>query len=151
MQQMTRTYPVLMMSTFIVAATALSAVRPASAQHEDHAGVSQKPTDMAGMPGMAAAPPAPVRQISGPAEAAVQAFQDALQVGNRDLAIAWLSPDVTIVEGSTTIPSRDVYATQRMGTDMAFLKASRVVLLDRQVHQNGDSAHVVPPGLRRPN
>ena len=142
MQQMTRTYPGLLMATF-VAAMALSHVRPASAQHEGHAAGPQKPADMAGMPGMAAAPPAPVRQISGPAEAAVQAFQDALQVGNRDLATGWLSPDVTIVEGAATSPSRDAYASQRMGSDMAFLKASRVVLLDRQVHQNGDSAHIV--------
>ncbi len=142
MQQMTRTYPVLLMST-LIAALALSGVRPASAQHEGHAEVAQKPTDMAGMPGMAAAPPAPVRQISGPAEAAVQAFQDALQVGNRDLATGWLSPDVTIVEGAVTSPSRDVYTSQRMAADMAFLKASRVVLLDRQVHQTGDSAHIV--------
>ena len=142
MPQMTRTYPVLMMSTF-VAAMALSPVRAASAQHEGHAAGSQKPAEMAGMPGRAVAPPAADRQISGPAEAAVQAFQDALQVGNRDLATGWLSPDVTIVEGAATSPSRDVYASQRMGTDMAFLKASRVVLLDRQVHQSGDSAHVV--------
>ena len=142
MQQMTRTYPVLMMAT-LIAALALSDVRPASAQHEDHAGIAQKPTDMAGKPGMAAAPPVPVRQVSGPAESAVQAFQDALQVGNRDLATGWLSPDVTIVEGAVTTASRDAYTSQRMGADMAFLKASRVVLLDRQVHQTSDSAHIV--------
>ncbi len=122
-------------------ASVVSLPNPASAQHEAH----QTQAPMAGMDHSKMAPvaPAPVRQISGPAEAAVQAFQDALQVGNRDLAIQWLAPDVTVVDNGATDTSREAYANRRMRSDMEFLKASKVMLLDREVHDEGDSAHIV--------
>ena len=122
-------------------AALVSLPNPASAQHEAH----QTQAPMAGMDHskMAPAAPAPIRQISGPAEAAFQAFQDALQVGNRDLAIQWLAPDVTVVDNGATDPSRDAYANRRMPRDMEFLKASKVMLLDREVHDGGDSAQIV--------
>ena len=94
-------------------------------------------------PAGAAAAPTTVRQISGPAEAALQSFQDALQIGNREVALQWLAPDVTITEAGVTDASRDAYANQHMGVDMAFLKTAKVVLLDRQVHPGGDSTHIV--------
>ena len=82
----------------------------------------------------AAAAPTTGRQISGPAEAALQAFEDALQIGNRDVALQWLAPEATITEAGATDGSRDAYANAHMGVDMAFLKTARVVLTDRQVH-----------------
>jgi len=94
-------------------------------------------------PAGAAAAPTTVRQISGPAEAALQSFLDALQVGNRDVAWQWLAPDATITEAGVTHGSPGAYANQHMGFDMAFLKTARVVLLDRQVHPAGDSARIV--------
>ena len=94
-------------------------------------------------PAGAAAAPTTVRQISGPAEAALQSFQDALQIGNREVALQWLAPDVTITEAGITDGSRDAYANQHMGVDMTFLKTAKVVLLDRQVHPAGDSTHIV--------
>ena len=94
-------------------------------------------------PAGAAAAPTTVRQITGPAEAALQSFQDALQIGNREVALQWLAPDVTITEAGVTDGSRDAYANQHMGVDMAFLKTAKVVLLDRQVHPGGDSTRIV--------
>ncbi len=113
---------------------------PAGARHE----ANQPQAPMAGMDHskMAPATPAPVRQITGPAEAALQAFQDALQVGNRDLATQRLAPAVTVVEGGVTDSSREAYANRRMRSDMEFLKASKVMLLDRQVRDAGDSTEI---------
>lgn len=90
-----------------------------------------------------AAAPTTVRQISGPAEAALQAFTDALQIGNRDLAVEWLTPDVTVTEGNTVARSRDDYARGAMNRTMDLLKTATIVLLDRQVHPGPDSAHIV--------
>ena len=125
----------------LLAIAACSLADPALAQHEAH----QTQTPMAGMDHSKMAPAAavPVRQISGPAEAALQAFQDALQVGNRDLATQWLAPDATVVDDGVTDASREAYANRRMRTDMEFLKASKVTLLDRAVHDGGDSADIV--------
>lgn len=91
----------------------------------------------------AAAAPTPVRQISGPAEAALQSFQDALQIGNREIALRWLAPGATITEAGVINESRDAYAYEHMGVDITFLKTGKVVLLDRQVHPAGDSTHIV--------
>lgn len=136
---MTCTHRCLVFTTLFAALVSLP--NPASAQHETH----QTQAPMAGMDHskMAPAAPAAVRQISGPAEAAFQAFQDALQVGNRDLATQWLSADVTVVDDGVTDTSREAYANRRMRSDMEFLKASKVMLLDREVHDGGDSAHIV--------
>ena len=94
-------------------------------------------------PAGSAAAPTTVRQINGPAEAALQSFQDALQIGNREVALQWLAPEATITEAGVTDGSRDAYAIEHMGVDMAFLKTAKVVLLDRQVHPGGDSTHIV--------
>ena len=104
-------------------------------------------TDHAAMghaaPAGSAAATTPLPQLSGPADAALQSFQDALQVGNRDVALYWLAPEVTITEAGVTDASRDAYAKEHMGIDMAFLKTARIVPLDRQVHPSGDSTHIV--------
>lgn len=94
-------------------------------------------------PAGAAAAPAVVRQISGPAEAALQSFEDALQIGNRDVALQWLAPEATITEAGVTDGSREAYAREHMGVDMGFLKTAKVELLDRQVQPAGDSMRIV--------
>ena len=100
-------------------------------------------TDHSKMNMGAAAAPTTVRQISGPAEAALQAFADAMQIGNRDLAVEWLTPDVTVTEGNTVARSRDDYARGAMNRTMDLLKTATIVLLDRQVHPGPDSVHIV--------
>ena len=47
---------------------------------------------------MAPAPKGISRHNVGPAEAALQAFSDAFEVGNSDLAIARLAPGLKVVE-----------------------------------------------------
>ena len=76
------------------------------------------------------------------AEATVQAFQEALQVGNRTLALRLLSPDVKILEGGETQSSRDEYAAHHMQSDMDFLKASRIIPQTRTSQIDGDTAKV---------
>lgn len=118
------------------AASPQAAAKP-SAGAVDHAAMGH--TAAAG----AAAAPTTVRQITSPAEAALQSFQDALQIGNREVALQWLAPEVTVTEAGAVDGSRDAYAEQHMGVDMAFLKTAKIVLVDRQVHPGGESTHVV--------
>jgi len=114
------------------------AVAPAPAAGAvDHAAMGH------GAPVGAAAAPTALRQISGPAEAALQSFQDALQIGNREVALRWLAPDVTITEAGATDESRHAYANRHIGIDMAFLKTAKIVLLDRQVHPGDATTHIV--------
>ncbi len=120
------------------AATPQPAAKPAAGAM---AGMDHSTMNMS--PAGAAAAPATVRQITGPAEAALQAFEDALQVGNRDVALEWLAPEATITEAGATDASRDAYANEHMGLDMAFLKTARILLVDRQVHPGADSTHIV--------
>lgn len=117
-------------------ATSQAAVKPA-VKETDHAAMGH------GAPPAGAPAATTLRQISGPAEAALQSFQDALQVGNRDVALRWLSPDATVTEWGATDASRDAYAAQHMTLDMTFLKTATVVLVDRQVHPGEDSTHIV--------
>ncbi len=113
----------------------------------DHSKMNMGAADHAAMghaaPAGAAGAPTLVRPVSGPAEAALQSFQDALQIGNRYVALDWLAPEVTVTESGVTDASRDAYAKEHMGIDMAFLKTARIGLLDRQVHPAGDSTHIV--------
>ena len=98
--------------------------------------------NMAGMEGMKPTPKGMNRVISGPAEAALQAFSDALEVGNRDLVVRWLAPDAQIVEGGAT-ETRDAYAGHHMQQDMRLLKEAKRILVDRQVVDDGpDRARV---------
>ncbi len=96
--------------------------------------------DHSKMPGMnhSKAPDLPPRQISGPAEAALQAFHDALQVGNVDLALERLAPDLVVVESGRTERSRDDYARGHMKADMEFLKNADLQLLSRRVEESGE-------------
>jgi mono/diheme cytochrome c family protein len=118
------------------AALRVHAVEPAEVPMAgmDHA-------NMAGMSGGIPVAPAnlPIRNA---AEATVQAFQEALQVGNRKLALRLLSPSVKILEGDETQSSRDEYAAHHLQSDMDFLKASRVIPQTRTSRIDGDTAKV---------
>lgn len=121
---------------------AMGAQPPASiaakAEGVDHAAMGHTaPT------GGAAAAPTTVRQISGPAEAALQAFTDAMQIGNRDLAGEWLAANVVITDGAVRTRSREEYVAGAMHRTMDVLKTAKIVVQDRQVHPNVDSAHIV--------
>ena len=100
---------------------------------------------MEGMPGMEGMKPPPKgmnRVISGPAEAALQAFSDALEVGNRELVVRWLAPDAQIVENGVT-ETRDAYAGHHMDQEMRLLKDAKRILVDRRVVNDGpDRARV---------
>lgn len=122
---------------------------------EDHSGMpGMDHSDMPGMdhsdmPGMdhssmghgtgIAAKSLPVRNA---AEAAVQAFQDALQVGNRKLVLQWLDPAVRIEEGGHTETSRSQYAGGHLQSDIDFLKSARIYPQGRSSQVTGDSATV---------
>lgn len=124
---------------------------PARAQRPGEAPAPPAAGAIAGMdhstmnmsPAGAAAAPTTERQINSPAEAALQSFRDALEIGNRELALQWLAPEATVTEAGVTDGSRDAYASAHMGLDMSFLKTARVVLLDRQVHPGGESTYIV--------
>ena len=97
---------------------------------------------MAGMQGMKPTPRGLNRVISGPAEAALQAFSDALEVGNRELVVRWLAPDAQIVENGVT-ETRDAYAGHHMDQEMRLLKDAKRILVDRRVVNDGpDRARV---------
>jgi len=90
--------------------------------------------------GAAAVPKSlPVRNA---AESAVQAFQDALQVGNRNLVLQWLDPAVRIEEGGHTENSRAEYASGHLQSDIDFLKTARVYPQSRSSRLAGDTATV---------
>jgi hypothetical protein len=142
-----------MMKSIRLAAWALLLSAPALAQTPDpHAGhvmpnavtTSAPPMDHSMMPGMdhsqmnhgsMAMTPAPkgiTRSNIGPAEAALQAFSDALEVGNRDLAIARLAPDLKVTEDGVE-ENRAGYVGGHLAADIAYQKSVKTVLLERNV------------------
>ena len=111
---------------------------------------SAAPPDEAGMQGMDMnkddAPAGDMQAMLKPgaapeAEAAAQAFQDALTRGDRTAALALLAPDAQISEGGET-QSRDAYAAHHLSEDIAFLKDAKVKLLSRASMAMDDSAQV---------
>jgi hypothetical protein len=72
------------------------------------------------------------RHNVGPAEAALQAFSDALEVGNSDLAIARLAPDLKVVEDGAE-ESRAAYVGGHLAADIAYQKSVKTSLLERSV------------------
>ncbi|HKV65778.1 MAG TPA: c-type cytochrome [Rhodanobacteraceae bacterium] len=126
------------------------------ADHDsDHA---QPKSGMSAMPGMNMAPagtqPARGAPSSGDdaamlkpgaapeVEAVVQAFQDALQRGDRAKVLDLLAPDAQISEGGETQSDKE-YAAHHLGEDIAFLKHAKAVLLSRASMEMGDTARVV--------
>jgi len=100
-------------------------------EHDAGAPAVEAPLSMAGMKPDAA--PA--------AEAVAQAFQAALQRGDRAAVLALLAPDVSISEGGHT-QSRDEYANGHLGEDIAFLKTARITPISRGSMPMGDTAMV---------
>ena len=83
------------------------------------------------------------RRISGPEEAALQAFIDALEVGNRDLAVARLAPDLKVVENGVE-QGYAAYVGGHLAEDIDFGKTVKRVLLDRHVtHESSGVATIV--------
>lgn len=107
----------------------------------DHGAMSGTGSSMAGM-NMAPTPKSITRRISGPAEAALQGFSDALEVGNRELAIERLAPEVRIVENGAEEDFAS-YVGGHLASDMAFQKTVKTILLDRQVRNEGSKTTVV--------
>jgi hypothetical protein len=136
-----------------LAALATLLTAPALAQTADpHAGHAMPgaatapapPMDHSAMPGMdhskmhyegmtMAPPPKGItRSNVGPAEAALQAILDALEVGNSDLAIARLAPGLKVVEDGVE-ESRAEYVSGHLAADIAYQKSVKTVLLERSV------------------
>jgi hypothetical protein len=121
------------------------------ADHDDHAAPA---SGMSVMPGMNpdSAPPASgssgttdhsmLKPGAAPeAEAVAQAFQEALQRGDRAKALGLLAPAARISEGGETQSGKE-YAAHHLGEDIAFLKNAKVELLSRTSMQMGDAAQV---------
>lgn len=91
---------------------------------------------------MAATPKLTERRDGGPAEAALQAFADAIEVGNRDLATALLAPGLIVVENG----SEDDYAGyvgSHLASDIVFSKTVKTILLTRKVERQRESGAVI--------
>jgi len=54
------------------------------------------------------------------AEDALNAFRAALEAGDREAALSWLSPDLVVYEGGNVDAPRAGYADHHMGGDIAF-------------------------------
>lgn len=85
----------------------------------------------------------PPREISGPAEAALQAFGDSLQVGNVRLALERLHPELVVIHGARIDSSRLAYAAGNLKTDMALLKNAKIQLLSREVESGPEMTVIV--------
>lgn len=75
------------------------------------------------------------------AEALARAFQSALQTGDRDKVLALLAPNATITESGKT-QSRDEYASEHLGEDIAFLNTAQVTLVSSGSMPMGETAMV---------
>lgn len=115
--------------------------KPAAMPGMDHGAMSGMDGSMAGM-NMAPMPKGITRRSSGPAEAALQSFSDALEVGNRELAIERLAPEVRIVENGAEEDFAS-YVGGHLASDMAFQKTVKTILLDRQVRNEGSKTTVI--------
>lgn len=96
---------------------------------------------------MTPAPKGITRSNIGPAEAALQAFSDALEVGNRDLAIARLAPDLKVVEDGIE-ESRASYVSGHLAADIAYQKSVKTVLLERSVANDSPTQARIVSKLR---
>lgn len=96
---------------------------------------------VAAMPGEHTAPEAFKAGAVPAAEAAAQAFQDALKQGDRGKALALLAPEAQISEGGETQNAAE-YAAHHLGEDIAFLKDAKVAVLSRTSMQKDATAQV---------
>jgi hypothetical protein len=112
----------------------------------DHGNMDHSKMDHGNM-AMTPAPKGIARSSIGPAEAALQAFSDALEVGNRDLAIARLAPDVRVIENGVE-ENRADYIAAHLAADIAYQKGVRVILLERVVSSEGPTRAQIKSRLR---
>jgi ketosteroid isomerase-like protein len=84
----------------------------------------------------------PATAPRGP-EATVVAFHDALERGDRQVAISLLLPEVTIFEGGEAELSRDAYAAGHLAADIEFTAATQEQVDQRESHTAGDVAWVL--------
>ncbi len=75
------------------------------------------------------------------AEAIARAFQSALQTGDREKVLALLAPGATISENGKT-QSRDEYAGEHLGEDIAFLNSAQVTLVSLGSMPTGETVMV---------
>ena len=73
----------------------------------------------------------------------VTAFHGALHAGQKDKALALMSPGVLIYESGYVERSREEYAAHHLGADMEFAKATTRKVLKHMVKESGDMALVV--------
>lgn len=66
-------------------------------------------------------------------EALVDAFHQALVAGDRETALAYLTPDVVIYESGGAEMGSDEYASHHLGADMEFSAAVERTVVNRQV------------------
>lgn len=106
---------------------------PASPGASDSAmpGMDHRKMNHGGM-AMTPAPKGITRHNVGLPEAALQAFSDALEVGNSDLAIARLAPGLKVMEDGVE-ESRAEYVGGHLAADIAYQKSVKSVLLERSV------------------
>lgn len=143
---MARTVAAMAAMAAIFVATA--AFAQAADRHAGHGTAPAASSDA--MPGMdhgqmdmvPAAPKGIARRNGGPAEAALQGFSDALEVGNRELTIERLAADVRIVENGVE-EDFTAYTGGHLDSDIAFLKTVRTILLDRQVRIGGGTTTII--------
>ena len=80
--------------------------------------------------------------------AALHAFHDALETGDREAALAMLAPDVRILEGGG-VETKDHYASGHLGADMAFAQAVPAERGEATVRIVGDVAWVTSTSTRQ--
>ena len=73
-----------------------------------------------------------VAEARGGPQQALQAFHDALAAGDRAVALGLMAPDVVIFEEGGAQLSRDDYAADHLGADLAFARATERSVLAEQ-------------------
>ena len=77
------------------------------------------------------------------ASAIVRSFHEALSSGNREGALALLDPGVVIFEQGGAEMSRDEYASEHLGADIDFSRATTSKVVDQRTRAKGKSAWVL--------
>ena len=72
----------------------------------------------------------------------VAAFHQALASGDKDKALAYLSPEIAIYESGFVERSRDEYASSHLGNDMEFAKGATRKVLKQSERIDGNTAVV---------
>lgn len=92
---------------------------------------------------MAPTPKGITRKNMGAAESALQSFSNALEVGNRDLAIARLAPDLKVFEDGDE-EDYGHYVGGHLAADIAYQKTVKTILLERAVtNETQDRTRIV--------